>query len=231
MRKIGLIGGLSWYSTRGYYERINAKVQQRAGGMCSAPMVIESLNFCDLSKLETAEEWAHATDVLSAAAKRLEDAGATAIFIAANSMHKVYDQVSETVSIPIVHMADCVGRKMKKDGVKKAGLLGSRQVMTESFYRQRLIGHGISLIPPQMDRVEGINRIIYTELMLGKVTRDSERLLKTFITDIEKLDVDGIVLGCTELEMIINSDANILPIYNGARIHAGAAVEWILDES
>jgi len=231
MRKIGIIGGMSWYSTRGYYERINAQVQRRAGGMCSAPIVMESMNFCDLSKLESKEEWIYATEVLQSAVKRLESADATAIFIAANSMHKIYDDLVEAVDIPIIHIADCVGEKMKADGIKKAGLIGTRQVMTESFYRQRLIGHGISLTPPDMNRVNGINRLIYEELMLGKITRDSERLLKTFITDIEKLDVEAVVLGCTELEMIVNTDANILPIYNGARIHADAAVDWILDEA
>ncbi len=231
MRKIGLIGGMSWLSTHSYYARINSQIQKRAGGMCSAPIMIDSLNFCDLAQLETREQWDHASKVLTQSAKQLEQGGATAIFIAANSMHKVYDDVAEAVEIPVVHIADCVGRKLKDDGIKKAGLLGTRQVMTESFYRQRLISHGISLIPPDMDRVNGINRLIYDELMLGKVTRDSERLMKTFITDIEKLDVEAVVLGCTELEMIINSDANILPIYNGSRIHADTAVDWILDEA
>ena len=231
MRKIGLIGGMSWLSTQSYYARINTQIQKRAGGMCSAPVMIDSLNFCDLARLETREQWDHASKVLTESAKQLEQGGATAIFIAANSMHKVYDDVAEAVSIPVVHIADCVGRKLKDDGIKKAGLLGTRQVMTESFYRQRLISHGISLIPPDMERVNGINHLIYDELMLGKVTRDSERLMKTFITDIEKLDVEAVVLGCTELEMIINTDANILPIYNGSRIHADTAVDWILDEA
>ena len=229
MRKLGLIGGMSWLSTESYYSRINTQVQKRAGGMCSAPMIIENMNFCDLAKLETEDEWTHASQILTPVAKRLEDAGATAIIIAANSMHKLYDDIADAVSIPVLHIADCVGEKMKADGVKRAGLLGSRQVMTESFYRQRLISHGISLSPPQMDRVEGINRIIYTELMLGKVTRDSERVLRTFLTNIAKEDVDAAILGCTELEMIINTDANVLPIYNGARIHADAAVDWIMD--
>ncbi len=231
MRKMGLIGGMSWISTRSYYERINMQVRKRVSEMCSAPLAIESLNFCELSNLETAEQWENASSVLQDAAKRLEDSGATAIIIAANSMHKVYDDVAGAVSIPILHIADCVGEKMKVDGIKKASLLGTRRVMTESFYRQRLIGHGISLIPPHMDRVDGIDRVIYSELMLGKASRDSERLLKTFITNIGKEDVDAIVLGCTELEMIVNSDANILPIYNGARIHADAAVDWILSEA
>ena len=229
MRNIGLIGGMSWHSTASYYRRINKHVQQRHGSMASAPMLIENLNFADVGRCESDEDWAKASKTLTKSAKRLERAGATAIFIAANSMHKTYDEMSEALKIPVIHIADSVGERMKADGVTKASILGTRQVMTEGFYRKRLVGHGVSLSPPDQTQVSGINRIIYQELMVGKVTRDSERVLKTIITNIAKEDVQAIVLGCTELEMIV-TDANILPIYNGARIHAEAAVDWIFGE-
>lgn len=228
MRKIGLIGGMSWVSTETYYRHINMQVQKRAGGMCSGPIIMESMNFCDLSRLETLEEWRRASHILSDSAKRLEDAGATAILICANSMHKVYDDVAAAVTAPVIHIADCVGRKMQADGIKRAALIGTRNVMTEGFYRQRLVQHGIKLNPPNMERVEEIERIIYDELMLGQATRDAERTMKTFITNIAKEDVEAVVLGCTELEMIVNTRANVLPIYDGTKIHADAAVEWIL---
>ncbi|MEO1045198.1 MAG: amino acid racemase [Pseudomonadota bacterium] len=230
MRKIGLIGGMSWASTETYYRHINTRVQKRAGGMCSGPIVMESLNFCDLSRLDTREQWRHASETLSESAKRLEDAGATAILICANSMHKIYDDVAGAVSVPIIHIADCVGEKMRADGIKRAALIGTRNVMTEGFYRQRLVHHGIRLMPPDMERVEELERIIYEELMLGQATRDSERTLKTFLTNIAKEDVEAVVLGCTELEMIVNTRANVLPIYDGTQIHAEAAVEWILGQ-
>ncbi|WOE74201.1 aspartate/glutamate racemase family protein [Alterisphingorhabdus coralli] len=230
MRKIGLIGGMSWASTEIYYRHINMAVQKRAGGMCSGPIVMESHNFCDLSRLDTPEQWRHASKILSESAKRLEQVGATAILICANSMHKVYDDVADAVSLPIIHIADCVGEKMQADGIKRAALIGTRNVMTEGFYRQRLVRHGIKLIPPNMERVEELDRIIYEELMLGQATRDAERTLKTFLTNIEKEDVEAVVLGCTELEMIVNTKANVLPIYDGTKIHADAAVEWILGE-
>ncbi len=229
MRKIGLIGGMSWHSTASYYRRINKHVQQRHGSMASAPMLIENLNFADVGRCESDEDWAKASKILTKSAKRLERAGATAIFIAANSMYKTYDEMSEALKIPVIHIADSVGERMKADGITKASILGTRQVMTEGFYRKRLVGHGVSLSPPDQTQVSGINRIIYQELMVGKVTRDSERVLKTIITNIAKEDVQAIVLGCTELEMIV-TDANILPIYNGARIHAEAAVDWIFGE-
>ncbi|AOF99096.1 aspartate racemase family protein [Blastomonas sp. RAC04] len=230
MRKIGLIGGMSWVSTETYYRLINKEVQKRAGSLCSSPMVIESLNFCDLAQVTTPEGWDHAAEKLTAAARSLEQADATAILICANSMHKVYDRVQGAVSVPIIHIADCVGEKMQADGIKRAALIGTRNVMLESFYRQRLIRHGISLLAPKMDRVEEIDRIIYDELMEGRVVRESERTMKTFLTNIAKEDVEAVVLGCTELEMIIDTKANVLPIYDGTEIHAHAAVDWIMGE-
>lgn len=229
MRKIGLIGGMSWVSTETYYRLINKQVQKRAGSLCSGPIVIESLNFCDIAQITTSEGWDHAAEKLIAAARLLEQAGATAILICANSMHKVYDRVQAAVAIPIIHIADCVGEKMQADGITRAAIIGTRNVMLESFYRQRLVRHGIGLLAPNMGRVKEIDRIIYDELMEGRIVRESERTMKTFLTDIAKQDVQAVVLGCTELEMIIDTKANVLPIYDGTAIHAQAAVDWIMD--
>ncbi len=229
MRKIGLIGGMSWHSTATYYTRINEQVQRRNGGMSSAPMVIENLDFAEVGHCESEEDWDRAFKLIQRSAKRLDRAGASAIFIAANSMHRLYDRLAESVGVPIINIADCVGERMKADGVTKASILGTRQVMTESFYRQRLVSHGVSLSPPDQTQVSGINKLIYDELMQGIATRDAERMLKTFITNIAKDDVQAIVLGCTELEMVV-TEANVLPIYNGAHIHADVAVEWIFGE-
>ncbi len=228
MRKIGLIGGMSWVSTELYYRRINSQVQKARGHDFSAPMVVESLDFNGLIRTKDQAAWQEAADILSAAAKRTEAAGATAICIAANSMHKVYDQVAGSVSIPVIHIADAIGLKMKADGVTSAALIGTRNVMVEAWYRQRLIEHGVSLLPPDMERADEIDRIIYDELMKGKVKRDAQRTLKTFIADIDKTGVKAIVLGCTELELIVDTRANVLPIYDSTEIHADAAVDWIL---
>ena len=231
MRKIGLIGGMSWVSTETYYRLINKGVQKRAGSLCSGPIVIESLNFCDLAQIRTPEGWDHATAILICANSMHKAAGATAILICANSMHKVYDRVQGAVSVPIIHIADCVGEKMQADGIKRAAIIGTRNVMLESFYRQRLVKHGIGLLAPEMERVEEIDRIIYEELMEGRVVRESERTMKTFLTNIAKEDVQAVVLGCTELEMIVDTKANVLPIYDGTEIHAQAAVDWIMGEA
>jgi aspartate racemase len=228
LRKIGLIGGLSWYSTKTYYDHIQHGVQARVGKQASAPMVIESLDSSDLTRLSSADDWNRAAAELSAAAQRLETAGATAILIGANSMHKVYDKVAAAVFVPVLHIAECVAERMVQKGVKRAALLGTRNVMMESFYRQKLIARDIELLPPSPQRVETLDRIIYDELMLGKATRQSERELKSIITVLEQEGAKGIVLGCTELEMIVDVDANVLPIFDCTAIHAEAAVDWIM---
>lgn len=228
MRKLGLIGGMSWASTRTYYEHINRTVQQRAGLQHSAPLLIESLDFAQLHALRESQDWERAAGILVDSAQNLERIGATALVIGANSMHRVYDQVAAAVSIPILHIAECVGERMEADEVKSAALFGTSNVMTESFYRRRLVAHGIDLLPPDLDNVETLDRIIYDELIMGKVTRDAERALKTMITVKEQDGAEAIVLACTELELVVDVDANVLPIYDSTRIHAEAAAEWIL---
>lgn len=230
MRKIGLIGGMSWYSTRTYYEHINRGVQAKRGKQASAPLLIESLDGSELIGLSSAADWKRASKVLADSAKRLEAAGATAILIGSNAMHKVYDAVAGGVSVPVLHIADCVGERMAHGMIKKAALLGTRNVMVESFYRQKLIARDIELLPPEMGFVDTLDRIIYDELILGKPTRQSERELKTIITNLEKDGAEAIVLGCTELEMVVDVDANVLPIFDCTRIHADAAVDWIVGE-
>ncbi|WP_313958489.1 aspartate/glutamate racemase family protein [Novosphingobium sp. 9] len=191
-------------------------------------MVIESLDAAGLTRLSSADDWARAGDELASAAQRLEAAGATSVLIGANSMHKVYDKVAAAVSVPVLHIAECVAERMVSDKVGLAGLIGTRNVMLESFYRQKLIARDIELLPPVLTRVEALDKIIYDELMLGKVTRQSERDLKTIVTNLAQEGAQAIVLGCTELAMIVDVDANVLPVYDCTRIHAEAAVDWIL---
>ena len=230
MRKLGLIGGMSWVSTRTYYDYINRAVQAKGPRNSSAPLLIESLDFSLLYRVSEDQGWEDAARILTDSAQRLVAAGAGALVIGANSMHKVYDEVAAAVDVPIFHIAECVGEKMKADGVSTAALFGTRNVMTESFYRQRLVAHGVDLLPPEMDNVEKLDRIIYGELMLGKITRDAERTLKTMITVKEQSGAKAIVLACTELDMIVDVDANVLPIYDSTRIHAEKAASWIMGQ-
>ena len=230
MRKLGMIGGMSWVSTGIYYDRINRIVQRRAGAMASAPMLIESLDFAELYAIREDNEWKRAAEVLSQSAKRLEGAGAQALIIGANSMHKLYDDVAEAVDIPILHIADYIGVSLKASGHKTAALYGTRNVMTESFYRKRLVAQGIDLLPPDMANVETLDTIIYDELMVGKVTRDAQRSLKTMITNKAQEGADAIVLACTELDLAVDVDANVLPVFDSTRFHCEAAANWILEQ-
>lgn len=225
-----MIGGMSWVSTGIYYDRINRIVQRRAAPMASAPLLIESLDFCELYALREEKDWQRAAQILSESAKRLEGAGAGALIINANSMHKVYDDVAQSVGIPILHIADCVGKALKDAGCESAALLGTRNVMTESFYRKRLVAHGVDLLPPNMTNVDTMDSIIYDELMVGKVTRDAERKMKTIITNKSQEGAQAIVLACTELDLIVDVDANVLPVFDSTRIHCQAAANWILDD-
>lgn len=228
MRKIGLIGGLSWTSTARYYQIINQTVARAKGGLHSAPILIDSLDFADVARSASADDWDTTTALLIDAAQRLEQGGAETLLICANSMHKVYDAVAAAVSVPIIHIAEVVGDRMKADGVKSAALIGTRNVMTEKYYRQRLVAHGISLLPADMELADRINQIVYDELVLGKVTRGSERFMKSELTDIAKQQVQAVVLACTELEMIVDVKANVLPIYDCTMIHAKAGANFIL---
>jgi len=230
LRKLGLIGGLSWFSTRTYYETINRGIMAKAGVRASAPLLIESLDSSDLMRLSAPADWERATAVLCESAQRLEAAGATAILICANSMHKVHDKIAACVSAPVPHIAECVAARMADAGVRKAALLGTRNVMIDGFYRQKLIARDIELLPPDMDYVAALDRIIYEELVLGKSSRQSERELKTIITTSQQSGAEAIVLGCTELEMIVDADANVLPIFDCTRIHCEAAVDWIMGQ-
>ncbi len=230
MRKLGLIGGMSWVSTRAYYEQIQLRVQRQLGPPTSAPMVIESLDFKGISRLQTPEDWARGAAVLGAAAQRLEAAGAEMIVIAANSMHKVYREVAEQVSVPILHIAECVGEAMKAKGVKRAALVSTRNVMMESFYRRRLIAHGVELLPPDMANVELLEKIIYDNLMQGKVMREDERSLRTMFTDLGREGAEAVILANTELGQVVDIDANVLPVFDSTRIHAERAARWIMGE-
>ena len=160
-----------------------------------------------MSGLTNDDEWDRAADILVASAKRLEEAGAGALAIAANSMHRVYDQVAEAVDVPVLHIAEAVGEKMKAEGAVNAALIGTHNVMIESFYRRHLVSHGVDLLPPDMTHVERVNEIIYDELMHGKASRDAERFFRTMITNLEKDGAEAIVLACTELDMVIDVDA------------------------
>ncbi len=225
-----MIGGLSWVSTSLYYEQINKGVNRRLGGVASAPLVIESVDFARFSALQHSGRWDEAADILADCARRLEAAGAGALILCSNSCHKVYDQVAAAVAIPLLHIGDITAAKLVADGVKRAGLIGTRFTMDEAFYRERIEAHGIELSVPDPGMAKEIDRIIFEELVRGTVSRVSQRTLKTCLTVLGQARNQAAILGCTELVMLVDPGANVLPVYDTTAIHAQAAVEWILAE-
>ena len=231
MRKLGLIGGLSWTSTARYYKLINEAVQRELGGLHSAPLLIDSIDFADVARCATTNDWDCATSEMTSAAKRLEAGGAQGILICANSMHKIYDEIAAAVSIPVLHIIDEIGKKVKAANVKTAALIGTSNVMTDREYRQRLVStSGLSLMPADTALAARIDTLVYDELAVGKITREAERFMKTELTNIAKEDVQAVVLACTELELIMDVRANVLPIYDSTMIHAEAGARFVLDK-
>ncbi|HEX9954271.1 MAG TPA: amino acid racemase [Allosphingosinicella sp.] len=231
MRKLGLIGGLSWVSTAMYYEQINKGVARQLGGLSSAPLLLESLDFAPVAELQAAGDWDKVGAIMAATARRLQDGGADGLLLCSNTMHKVYDAVADAVSLPILHIGDVTADKLVADGVKRAGLIGTRYTMGEAFYRDRLEAKGIAVTIPDPATAQEIDRIIFEELAKGNVLRQSERRLKTCLTEMGKARQQAVILGCTELVMLVDPGANVLPVYDTTALHAKAAVDWILGEA
>jgi aspartate racemase len=231
MRKLGLIGGLSWVSTAMYYEQINKGIAKAKGGLTSAPLILESLDFAPVAEMQSAGEWDKLGNLIAAAARRLEGAGAEGLILCSNTAHRVYDAAAAAVLVPILHIGDVTAEKLAADGVKRAGLIGTRFTMGESFYRARLEARGIAVTVPDTATAQEIDRIIFEELARGQVLRQSERRLKTCLTEMAKARQQGVILGCTELVMLVDPGANVLPVYDTTALHAKAAVDWILGGS
>jgi aspartate racemase len=230
VKKLGIVGGVSWASTALYYEIINKGVAQRLGGLSSASLVIESLDFAPVARFQQDEAWGTVAHIAIDAAKRLEQAGAEGVLMASNTMHRVYDEVAAAISIPILHIADSTIDRLLADGRSKIALLGTDFTMTEPFLRDRFEAHGIQLASVDPAWRREVHRIIYEELAAGKVVRESQRKLKTLITELTKQKTQAVVLGCTELVFAVDVRANVLPVYDTTAIHAKAAVDWMLSE-
>ncbi len=230
VRKLGIIGGTGWTSTALYYEHINRGIAHRLGGLHSARLSIESIDFADLLALEQANDWDGVAELNIDAAKRLQAAGVDGLLMACNTTHKVYDAVAASVDVPVLHIADAAAERIAADGRRTVALLGTRLTMTEPHIAGRLEARGINLAPIAAGWVNEVDRIIFEELAVGRVVRDSQRKLKTLITELAKQKVQAVVLGCTELVLAVDVRANVLPVYDTTAIHSRAAVDWMLSD-
>lgn len=229
MHKLGIVGGASWSSTALYYDHINRAVAQRLGGLHSARLVIESFDFeGDYACFHRRDDWEGANCVVVEAAERLKGAGAEGLLLASNTMHKAAEAVKQATGLPLIDIRESTAARLAADGRSRIALLGTRFTMTEPFAREPYEARGIVVQELAPEWRSEVDRIIYDELAAGRVVRDSQRKLKTLITELAKQKVQAVVLGCTELVLAVDVRANVLPVYDTTVIHARAAVDWML---
>lgn len=230
MKIIGLLGGMSWESTVTYYEILNRTVAEKLGGYHSAKIMMYNVDFAPLEKNMGTGNWAANAEILSKAAKRLEDAGAEFIVIATNTMHKLVPDIEKKINIPILHIADTTAKKIKEDGLTKVGFLGTKFSMTQDFLHERFRKAGLDVMIPDEADIELVNNVIFDELCLGKVLESSRKEYQRIISFMKEKGAEGVILGCTEIGMLISAEDSVLPVYDTTLIHAREAALKALED-
>jgi len=231
MKTIGLLGGMSWESSLEYYRIINETVKKRLGSLHSAQCLMYSVDFAEIETLQHADEWDELTQQMIAAVQRLERGGADFTVICTNTMHRMADEILAATTIPLLHIADAAAAAIKAAGLTRVGLLGTRFTMEGAFYRDRLEEkHNLQvLIPGEKDR-EKVHRIIYDELVQGQIRESSRRVYQDVIVSLQGQGAQGVILGCTEIPLLIKQSDVAIPVFDTTTIHAKAAVDWALEE-
>ncbi len=229
MKTIGLLGGMSWESTVPYYRLINQRVGERLGALHSAEIVLYSVDFEPIEQLQHAGAWDETAEILARAARAVEGAGAELLLICTNTMHKVYDQVADAVGIPMLHIADATAEEIAAAGLSTVGLLGTKFTMEQDFYRGRLeTQHGLGVVVPEARDRELVHRVIYDELCRGEIRDDSRREYARIIGDLVERGAQGVILGCTEIGLLVGPGDVAVPVFDTAAIHARAAADFAL---
>ncbi len=230
MKTIGMIGGMSWESTLEYYRIVNQEVKARLGGLHSAKCLLYSVDFEEIEALQRQDEWSEAAEVLSRAAQGLEKGGAEFILICTNTMHKVAEEVEQSVSIPLLNIADATAEKIIAAGMQKIALLGTRFTMEEEFYKGRLVNtFGLDVLVPNEAEMDVIHRVIYQELCLGTIDNNSRQKYLDVIDRLVAEGAEGVILGCTEIGLLVKQEDTRVPLFDTTEIHARAAVEFALN--
>ncbi|WP_434361256.1 aspartate/glutamate racemase family protein [Parasalinivibrio latis] len=230
MKTIGIIGGMSWESTATYYQILNREVRHRLGGFHSAPIILHSLDFAEIEACQSRGDWESAGVALADSAKRLEIAGADIILLATNTMHKVASYITDASSVPFLHIADATADKLKAAGITKVGLIATRFTMEQDFYKTRLTEvHGINVVVPDKQGRDTIHRIIYEELVQGILKDESRTSALAVLDQLREEGVEAVLLGCTELELLIKPEHTTVPLFDTTAIHATKAVELALE--
>ena len=226
LKTIGLIGGMSWESTVTYYKIINEVIKEKLGGLHSAKCVLYSVDFQEIEECQANGNWEKSGEILGEAAYNLEKAGADFIVICTNTMHKVVDQIKEKISIPILHIAEMTAEKILEKGLKNIALLGTKYTMEQDFYKSKLIEKGINVIIPDKNDVEIINKVIYDELCLGTINSNSKKKFLEIVDKLRSKEAEGIILGCTEIGLLIKNTDTDVPLFDTAIIHAEQAAMY-----
>lgn len=230
MKTIGLLGGMSWESTVTYYQIINEEIKKRLGGLHSAKIALYSVEFDEIERCQSSGDWEKSGQILGRAAQGLEAAGADFLLICTNTMHKVAPQIASMLHIPIVHIAAATADELEKHHICKVGLLGTKYTMTETFYKQVLIDRGIDVVIPPAEDIEVVNDIIFHELCLGEIKDDSRRAFQKIIDSLAQQGAQGVILGCTEIGLLIRPADSSLPVFDTTLIHAKRAAELALED-
>jgi aspartate racemase len=229
MKTIGLLGGMSWESSIEYYRIINETVKERLGGLHSAKSLMYSVDFAEIEKLQHAGDWEALTQAMIDAAKKVEKGGADLLVICTNTMHKMAPEVSAAIDIPLLHIADATASVIKAQHLQTVGLLGTRFTMEGEFYRGKLEkDHGLKVLIPDDKGRESVHRIIYDELVKGVIREKSRKAYLDVIADLETRGAEGVILGCTEIPLLVKQEDVSIPIFDTTTIHAQAAVDWAL---
>lgn len=228
MRTIGLIGGMSWESSLEYYRIINEEVKNKLGGLHSAKCILYSVDFEEIERYQAEGDWESAGKLLGNAAQSLEKAGAEIIVICTNTMHKVIGSIEEKTNLPILHIADATAKQIQKSAINTVGLLGTKYTMEQDFYKARIASNGIKVLIPNDEDREVINKVIYEELCLGKIQESSKEYYKNVIKRLIKDGAEGIILGCTEIGLLIKQTDSDVPLFDTTTIHAVEAVNLAL---
>ncbi len=228
MKRIGLLGGMSWQSSAEYYRLLNELVRERSGGLHSADCLLLSVDFADIEVLQTEGRWDEAGTALARAAGQLQAAGAELVVLCTNTMHKVADAIEAVLDVPFVHLADATAAAATEAGLRKVGLLGTAFTMEQDFYRDRLASHGLEVVVPEADDRALVHRVIYDELCLGVVSEQSRQEYVAVIGRLVEAGCEGVILGCTEIELLIRPEDSPVPVLATTRLHAEAAVAFAL---
>ncbi|MFG0834302.1 aspartate/glutamate racemase family protein [Aeromonas bivalvium] len=229
MKCIGLLGGMSWESTVSYYQALNRGVRAELGGLHSARVLLNSVDFAEIERLQHAGDWPATARLLANEARRLQAGGAQCLLIATNTMHKVAPEIAAAIDIPLIHIADATARRLQADGVARVGLLGTRFTMEQDFYKGRLeTQFGLEVLVPGEAQRERVHRIIYDELCLGQIREPSRAEYLAIIAELAAAGAQAVILGCTEIALLLGDARAAVPLYDTTAIHAEAAVAWSL---